>query len=203
MSGKQANRVLQDTAANNQVVEFLRDPAAYADKPKRVDVLETHISWVFLADQFAFKLKKPVRFDFLDFSTPERRRTACEVEVRLNRRLARHVYLDVLPITRHKGRLELDGEGASVDWIVKMSRLPAERSLDRLILSGQINEPQVQQVAQTLCRFFTHLPPITIRPDDYRRRIEKNIQQNRDGLLAKHGDFNATTIQRIHEAQLL
>jgi uncharacterized protein len=188
---------------SQRIVELLLDRSAYEEHVDDVECVETHISWVFLTDQFVYKLKKPVRFDFLDFSTSELRRTACEDEVRLNRRLARHVYLGVLPVTLHHGRLSLNGEGTPIDWVVKMSRLPANRSLDRLIRSAEIGKESVQQVAQLLSRFFTQLPPLTIRPDDYRRRLKKHVRQNRDGLLAKKNGIDEATVRRLHESQLL
>lgn len=116
------------------VVELLQNPASYASKPSCIETIETHISWVFLADRYVYKLKKPVRFEFLDFSTPEARGQACDEEIRLNRRLSRDVYLARLPITLdpHRG-LELDGPGREVDYVVKMRRLPQQRALDELI----------------------------------------------------------------------
>ncbi|HKZ32309.1 MAG TPA: hypothetical protein VJ648_08125, partial [Vicinamibacteria bacterium] len=80
-------------------VAFLRRPEAYAEKPRSVEVVETHMSWVFLTERHAYKLKKPVRYDSLDFSTPELRRRDCEAEVRLNRRLTRDVYLGTIALT--------------------------------------------------------------------------------------------------------
>jgi aminoglycoside phosphotransferase family enzyme len=113
------------------IVDLLKNPSAYPDSPRTVQVIETHISWVFLTDRHAYKLKKPVRYDFLDFSTAERRYRACQDEIRLNRRLAPDVYDDVLPVTRDsRGLLELDGQGQEVDWVVKMRRLPARSALD-------------------------------------------------------------------------
>ena len=85
---------------NEQVVSWLSMPATYSPPPARVEVIETHISWVFLAGDLVFKLKKPVKFDFLDFGTVEARERACHDEVRLNRRLAPDIYLGVVPITR-------------------------------------------------------------------------------------------------------
>ena len=112
----------------NDVFSMMELPATYPECPSNVEVIETHISWVFLTERFAYKLKKPVRFDFLDFSTPELRRRACQRELTLNRRLAGNVYLDVLPITKDvHGSLRLEGKGTPVDWVVKMRRLPADR----------------------------------------------------------------------------
>jgi aminoglycoside phosphotransferase family enzyme len=83
---------------SSRVVAFLRRRDAYSETTGSVELIETHISWIFLTDEFAYKLKKPVRFDFLDFSTAELRREACENEVKLNRRLAPGVYLGVVPV---------------------------------------------------------------------------------------------------------
>src|SRR5262249_21321151 len=112
------------------IVSWLERPETYADLPGRVDHIQTHISHVFLAGEHAFKLKKPVQYDFLDYSTVERREQACREELRLNRRLAEGSYLDVVPITRDSTRkLRLGGDGPAIDWLVHMRRLPTELTL--------------------------------------------------------------------------
>src|SRR5690349_8919174 len=98
------------------VVRCLLDPSLYPDHPGDVQVVETHISQVFLTDQFVYKLKKPLRFDFLDFTTLEKRERACREELRLNRRMTRDVYLGVVPVTQEtSGALQLAGSGSAVD----------------------------------------------------------------------------------------
>jgi len=115
-------------------IAFLSQPAAYAHAPLRVETRETHMSFVFLAGERVYKLKKPVRYPFLDFSTLAAREFNCREEVRLNRRLAPDIYLGVQPLTFSvKIGFAIGGEGAVVDWLVEMRRLPAERMLDRLI----------------------------------------------------------------------
>jgi aminoglycoside phosphotransferase family enzyme/predicted kinase len=189
---------LIDTAA---VVGLLRRPATYDPRPARVECIETHISWVFLTDRMAYKLKKPVRFDFLDFSTSERRHEACEQEVRLNRRLAPHVYLAVVPITAEPWGLRLGGTGPAVDWVVKMRRLPADRALDQLILSNRVTADDVRQIGRTLARFYQQLPPLPMRPQEYRLAITQHVQGNwRELLEARHG-LDAFVVRRVHEAQ--
>src|SRR3972149_9369261 len=95
---------------SESVVGFLSDASSYPDHPGSVEVVETHISRVFLTDRYAYKLKKPVRFEFLDFSTPELRHRACLEELRLNRRLAPGGYIAVLPLTQGpRGTLEFNG----------------------------------------------------------------------------------------------
>jgi len=106
----------QTMVAIEDKVGLLRRPATYPDAPGRVDVVETHMSWVFLTDRYAYKMKKPVRYDFLDFSTLALRQRDCEEEVRLNRRFAPDVYLGTVPLTVDAhGNLHLGDEGEVID----------------------------------------------------------------------------------------
>lgn len=185
------------------LVDWLHQPGHYPDKPGQVRCVETHISWVFLTDRHAYKLKKPVRFDFLDFSTAAKRRQACEEEVRLNRRLARNVYLGVVPIARQRpGGLHLGGEGDAVDWLVKMRRLPADRSLDQLILSGAAHLPDVRQIAETLIRFYQQASPVTIRADEYLASLENHVRSNRSELENQVHGLPRELVLRCYAAQL-
>src|SRR6476469_6019704 len=109
-----------------RLLEALSDPAAYPESVESVEVRQTHISAVFLAGSHAYKVKKPVRLGFLDFGTLEKRRHACEEEVRLNRRLAPAVYLGVVPVVRTGSGLSVGGVGEPVEWAVEMARLPDE-----------------------------------------------------------------------------
>src|SRR5512133_2510729 len=105
-------------------VAALREPSAYPAAPAAVEVIETHMSWVFLAGPYVYKLKKPVRYDGIDCNLVEARRSLCLEELRLNRRLAPAVYLDVVPLRAGAGgALHIDGEGAVADWLVWMRRL--------------------------------------------------------------------------------
>ncbi len=185
------------------VVESLGHCAPYPEPTTRVEQIETHISWVFLTDRFVYKLKKPVRYEFLDFSTPEMRREACEQEVRLNRRLAPDVYLGVIPITVDKwDRVKLGGTGTPVDWVVKMRRLPADRSLDQLIHDGQLQLHDVDALARTLAEFYRRLPPLTLRIDQYRRQIEQHVQANYHQLLSGDYQLPISVVNRLHERQV-
>ncbi|HTE86411.1 MAG TPA: AAA family ATPase [Dehalococcoidia bacterium] len=115
--------------------------------------VQTHISYVFLAGEFVYKLKKPVDFGFLDYTTPELRRQACEDEVRLNRRLSPDIYLGVLPVTDEAGRLRIGGAGAPCDWAVQMRRLPAERMLETLISTGAVPAGAAERLGEVIGRF--------------------------------------------------
>lgn len=141
-------------------VRFLADTAAYRERPDGVHTIETHMSWVFLAGDHAYKLKKPVKYSFLDFSTPEARRHHCEEEVRLNRRLADDTYIGVIPLRLDaSGNLTLYGEGAVVDWLVKMKRLPSEAMLDGRIRTGNVSSEDVAAVGGRLAAFYRSASP--------------------------------------------
>ena len=115
-------------------VAFLMQPSAYPEPTPHVERVETHMSWVFLTDRHAYKLKKPVVYDYLDYGTLAARRRNCREELRLNRRLAPNVYLDILPLAQDEfGRLRLGGPGEVVDWLVVMRRLDHAFMLNRLI----------------------------------------------------------------------
>jgi len=158
-------------------------PDSYPGSAGRVEAMETHMSWVFLTDRHAYKLKKPVRFDFLDFSTLEARERDCREEVRLNRRLAPETYLGVVPLTMSgRGQLRLGGKGSVVDWLVKMRRLPSALMLDRVIVTGEADAAVVSKVASLLSRFYTGLAPVALSPSGYIQRFEREIDEHRREL---------------------
>ena len=137
------------------VCRFLALPEAYSEGTACVEVRETHISLVFLSDRFAYKLKKRVQFDFLDFSTVELREQACLAELQLNRRLAPDVYLDVVPVTRTaEGRLQIGGSGEAIDWLVKMRRLDDADTLLTMIRQGSVSSSKISEIATLLADFY-------------------------------------------------
>jgi len=146
--------------AQHDLLAALRRPEAYPVRPTApVEVLETHISLLFFADDRVYKVKKGVDLGFLDHSTLEKRRAACREEVRLNSRLAPDVYLRTVPITREAdGRLVFDGDGDVVEVAVEMRRLPAERMLDRLLDAGHIDNEIVRSLAEMLALFHLWAP---------------------------------------------
>ncbi len=117
---------------------------------------ETHASWVFLGTSEVWKIKKPVSLGFLDFSTPDKRRAACEAEIVLNRRFAPAVYLDVVPVTVESGHYRLGGNGAPVDWAVHMRRMPAGDRADRRLETGRLLPVHLQGLAERLAEFHAH-----------------------------------------------
>ncbi|MCI0342506.1 MAG: hypothetical protein L0216_15425 [Planctomycetales bacterium] len=145
-----------------EVVRALSDPGAYPRSAHRtgpagpVEVRETHISVVFLAGGHAYKVKKPVRFPFVDYSTPASRRFFCGEELRLNRRLAPRVYRGVVPVVREDGRLRVGGPGEearAVEWAVWMERLPDEAALGARMAAGEDVGPALDRLAALLASF--------------------------------------------------
>jgi aminoglycoside phosphotransferase family enzyme/predicted kinase len=136
-----------------RLIEALSHSAAYPHAAETVQVRHTHISVVFLAGPFAYKVKKPVNLGFLDFSTLERRRHFCEEEVRLNRRLAAEVYLGVVPVSLTALGLKIEGPGEAVEWAVKMKRLPEEATLQQGLQHGQLGAGLMKALACKVASF--------------------------------------------------
>jgi aminoglycoside phosphotransferase family enzyme len=183
-------------------VKFLKRPEAYPEGTGLVEAGETHMSWVFLTDRFVYKMKKPVHYDFLDYSTLEARRYFCEEEIRLNRRLAGAVYLAAVPLVfDHAGQLQLGGAGIAVEWLVKMKRLPHERMLDCSIRNRTVREDEIRALIFRLARFYQRAVPVSMEPDLYLERIRERTDDNRQELtLPKFGLPNGQ-VGRIHQAQ--
>jgi len=135
---------------------FLRSlllPSAYPEQTGAVELVQTHVSYIFLTDRFAYKVKKPVDLGFLNFSTLDRRRFYCNEEVRLNSRLCPHIYLGVVEIREAGGGASFAGTGRIIDYAVKMKRLPADRMLDRLVAAGKISENEIRVIARVIGEF--------------------------------------------------
>jgi aminoglycoside phosphotransferase family enzyme/predicted kinase len=148
---------MPDAATDETLVRGLSRPEAYPWRPPAVEVIETHISWVFLAGDRVVKVKRPVRFGFVDHSTLERRRHSCEEEVRLNRRLTDGVYLGVVPIVAVGDGFAVDGPGAEIEWATLMRRLPEDRMLDRLLVAGKAPPDLADRLAKRLIPFHQRL----------------------------------------------
>lgn len=183
-------------------VAFLRQPASYPDASASIEVVETHMSWVFLTDRFVYKLKKPIRLLFLDFSSVERRKHFCEEEVRLNRRLAPGVYLGTVAMTWEAGSaLSLGGSGPVIDWLVKMRRLPSDRTLDRAIRQGTVTDQNVELLGRKLAEFYRTATPIKVTPTEYRTRFEGNVAGNLGALREAAGILPLQDVERVHQVQ--
>ena len=134
-------------------IQGLLSPGAYPHAPKNVELRQTHISYVFLADDLVYKLKKPLDLGFLDFSTLEKRHHFCQEEVRLNRRLCDETYIDVVPVVATSDGVRVEAEGEPIEYAVKMRRLPDEGMMTSLLENNAVTSRQVQQLAETIAEF--------------------------------------------------
>lgn len=151
--------IARELAAQERLLPFLLNPHSYPHRPKRVRLLQTHASFVFLVPPFVYKVKKPVNFGFLNFSTLEKRRHFCERELALNRRLSPDMYLGVVPISVRGGRYAF-GEGDEVvEYAVKMRKLPDGHFLDGLIAHGAVGPAEIQRIAVALTAFYRAQQP--------------------------------------------
>lgn len=157
----------QNAPTLGEKVRFLSCPATYSCAPEQVAIRETHMSWVFMAGDRVYKLKKPVRFAYLDFSTLDRREAACRAEYLLNRRLAPDVYLGVVPLTISTSGLAIGGDGPVVDWLVIMRRLKEDETLEAALHGGWLKPSQIDRLAATLKAFYVHAPRVLLEPAQY------------------------------------
>ncbi len=143
----------------NTVIQALLHPEAYPHPTAPViELVETHISWVFLTGKYAYKLKKPVELGFLDFSTLERRRHFCYEELRLNRRLCSDLYLDVLAVTKHNNKIRIGGDSEPLDYVVRMVQFDRNLELDRLLRRGELTAEQIDDAAGVIAGFHRSIP---------------------------------------------
>ncbi|MDR4459255.1 MAG: AAA family ATPase [Nitrospirales bacterium] len=141
------------------LIASLQNPKCYSHPVSLVRLVETHISWVFLTGQYVYKIKKPVLFSFVDFSTLEKRRWFCEEEVRLNRRLASQLYLGVVSITGSPSDPRMDGDGRPFEWAVKMKQFSPDQEFHHLLETGKLHESVVGQLALDIGTFHVRLEP--------------------------------------------
>lgn len=169
----------------SQKVAALRSLASYPPDEHPIEAIETHFAWVFLTRHYAYKLKKPIRHEQLELSTLSARRANCEREVQLNRRLAPHVYLGVVPLTvQHDQLIAVNGQGSVVDWLVWMHRLQGDRMLARAMLDGAIPPHSLELLGERLARFYAEQPPVHFTAEAYVARMRERMHSDVQDLAA-------------------
>ncbi|MFQ6121863.1 MAG: gluconokinase [Dehalococcoidales bacterium] len=170
-----------------EVAQALLDPKAYPEPLQKVELVQTQMSFVFLTDDYVYKVKKPVNLGYLDYTTLDKRQFYCQREVELNRRLCTDVYLGVVPITKHKGRILIDTQGKAMEYAVKMRRLPQEAMMDVLLAKDKVSLQMIAGVAEKVAEFhqkaetnasisaFGELDIITKNTDENFTQTEKYI----------------------------
>lgn len=186
-----------------QKVAALCRPETYPDAPRRVEVIETHMSFVFLTPAHAYKMKKPVRYDSLDYSTLALRHRYCSEELRLNAPLAPGVYLAVVPLVREPGgRLRLDSRGEVIEWLVQMRRLPQSEMLDERIRRGSLAEREIAALAGRLAVFYTQAASEAMTFEEHRAYILSELERDRCAFEPHAAELGAGAIDTLRRAQL-
>ena len=168
-------------------IAALTEAAAYPHACANVELLETHISWIFLTGEFAYKVKKPVALNFVDFSTLARREHFCREELRCNRAFAPELYLDVVPINEVDGKFVVAGPGPIVEWAVKMVQFPTDKQLDRLLEAGHLERATMQAFGASLAATHQSLP-VSDAPLAVEQRVLKPVVDNFRTLRDTLGD---------------
>ena len=160
----------------------LLNPGIYPDRPKEVRWVETHISLVFLTGTYAYKIKKPVNFGFLDFTSLDKRKRFCEQEVTLNRRLAPGLYLGVPNITEDNGKISFEGKGRVIEYAVKMRQVPEKFLMNRLVEQNKVTPKMMEAVSEKLVRFYSSAETSDYiesfaRPERVKQDTDENFEQ--------------------------
>ncbi|MFI4976489.1 MAG: hypothetical protein ACHP84_18290 [Caulobacterales bacterium] len=181
----------------SEKVNCLSRPAAYGRAGAVVERRETHMSWVFLVGDRAFKLKKPVRFDYLDFSTLPRREAACRAEVALNGPLAPGVYRGVAPLKAGPGGLNICGEGEVVDWLVVMRRLDERHTLERRLADRPPSRAELDRLARALAGFYRSARPVGATAAAYQHAVRRALDDDRSVLLRRELGLPSAQVHHI------
>lgn len=184
---------------SEQLIRTLLNGKSF-DGPGRPELIETHISWVILAGNRVYKIKKPLDLGFLDFTSLEQRRTCCEAELRLNRRTAPLIYLDVVPISGTEDAPLVDNPVAPVEYAVRMVRFDQRNTLDHLMERGQIDVVLIQSLAKTLASFHLGIagaatpPPVAGTPAAVSGPVEDNFR----ALFAVANQHQKAILKTLH-----
>jgi aminoglycoside phosphotransferase family enzyme len=150
----ESSRFEENLIVQKQVVEALMKPEAYDDEVGQIELVQTHISFVFLTKNFVYKVKKAVDLGFLDFTTLEKRRFFCEKELELNRRLCGDMYIEVVPINK-SNIIKIKGEGETVEYAVKMKNMPQEKMMNKLLEENKVDSKLIDKIAKIIAEFHS------------------------------------------------
>jgi uncharacterized protein len=134
------------------IVEALLKPEAYEENPGQIELVQTHISYVFLTKDFVYKMKKAVNFGFLDFETLDKRRFFCEKELSINRRLCGDMYIEVAPVNK-SNIIKIKGEGKTIEYVLKMKRMPEQKIMTRLLEKNKVDNKLIDKIARIIADF--------------------------------------------------
>ncbi len=162
-----------------ELISALQNKSLYDHPVSQLDVIETHISWVILTGEYAYKIKKPVNFGFLDFSTLDKRHLFCQEEVRLNQRLAPSIYLEVVPISMHANTFKINDDSNIVEYAVKMRQFPQQNLLDALLKNQKLTVNHIDKLTDQIAEFHTNLTPCASNQSiGSAKKVFEPMQQN-------------------------
>ena len=168
----------------------------FPEKCPEPELIETHISWVILCNKYAYKIKKPVNYGFLDFSTLEKRNYYCKQEVLLNRRLVDNIYLGVVPVINNNGKFEIlkDLKEEAIDYAVMMHKMDNDKRMDNMLKRGEVSERHMESIAEVLVKFHKKAPVI-YKTDPF------NVQHNFNDIL-KEKSFLSKELGAVASGQI-
>ena len=140
---------------SKDMIEALKKPEAYDSPVKGIRLMQTHISWIFLTGKYAYKIKKPVDFGFLDFTTLEKRKKFCERELEINRMFSPEMYIGVLPVNRFDHSIKINGPGETIDYAIKMKEFPQETIMSRLLDRNEVDTKIIDKIVDILIDFYS------------------------------------------------
>jgi aminoglycoside phosphotransferase family enzyme len=178
-------------------VAFLSDTASYGNHLARVEVIETHFAWVFLAGDRAYKLKKPTQLRGADWRTTPARERACQEELELNRQLSPATYLGIEPLVQTPAGLRIGGQGPPVDWLVVMRRLDPPRMLDSVLGAQAVTRRDLDSVLRFLVNFYQSQTPEPLAPQTYLRRITMRMEEALAALQRPERGLPVSPIERL------
>lgn len=203
MHGLRGRSLVRRATPLAQKVLFLSDARHYPEAPRSVQVIETHFSWLFLTDRYAYKLKKPQRQVGMDYRSRAARLRGCRAELRLNKRLAPSVYLEVVPLSVDDRGVLCMGHGRRTeDWLVKMTRLSRRQMLDEALAHHTVTPHRLGLLASALGAFYRTAAPYRLSAVQYLQRMRCQVIRNQEGLARMYPAVNREAVEKLAELQL-
>ncbi len=188
--------------STSEIVEFLSDSSHFPEYTNEVVLKETHMSYVFITDNFVYKMKKPVSYPFLNLSTLDRRRRNCLEEIASNKALAPDVYFGVVPLSITDAGLQLEAQGTVIEWFVKMIRLPDQKMLDYRLRKGTISIEKITSLGKKLTAFYKQSRKIEMHELVYLRRLKSFLSDNIESLRYPLYEVSGEMLDNIKTLQL-
>ncbi len=178
-------------------VKNIMDNCLLPDSCENIQLIETHISWIILTQNFAFKIKRPVKFSFLDFSTREKREHFCHEELQLNKRLEPEMYINVLPVTEKDGIVENETNGETIDFALKMKRMDNRFEMDKLLTNNKVSSQHIDKLAKKIARFHKEAKVVknAFRTLDFHEKYA-DIQKQSDFIEEKLGKEYSQNVEK-------